>query len=160
MNPSFGYMFINRSYLCNFQLLIKSNMKLLLRYTFLPVLTGLLIFIATCLTTPSQVPSMPEGFPWDKLVHFGMFFFLSGVSLYDYYRLHNGNPPFIRWMGWGFLLPALYGGAIELIQKYFTEVRSAEWGDWIADVLGSLCATLIVIILIRKGRFGRKNISL
>ena len=73
---------------------------------------------------------------------------------------HNGNPPFIRWMGWGFLLPALYGGAIELIQKYFTEVRSAEWGDWIADVLGSLCATLIVIILIRKGRFGRKNISL
>jgi VanZ family protein len=125
-------------------------MKLLLRYTFLPILTGILIFFVTCLLKPSQVPSMPGGFPWDKIVHFGMFFFLSAVSLYDYYRMHNGNPVFLRWMWWGFLLPALYGGVIELMQMYFFQPRSAEWGDWIADVLGSLCATLIVIIFCKK----------
>ena len=153
-------MFINPSYLCSYQSPNRSHMKLLLRYTFLPLLTGLLIFFVTCLLSPSQIPGMPEGFPWDKLVHFGMFFFLSAVSLYDYYRMHKGNPAFLRWMGWGFLLPVLYGGVIELMQKYFFASRSAEWGDWIADLLGSLCATLIIIIFFRKQRFYRKNISL
>lgn len=93
---------------------------------------------------------MPEGIPWDKLVHFGMFFFLSAVSLFDYYRLHKRKPPTFRWIFWGFIIPILYGGAIELLQKYFFASRSAEWGDWIADILGSLVATLLAIIFFKK----------
>lgn len=135
-------------------------MKLLLRYTFLPLITGFIIFIATCLVTPSQVPDMPGEVPWDKLVHFGMFFFLSAVSLVDYYRMHKGNPATFRWIVWGFLLPVLYGGAIELLQKYFFPSRSAEWGDWIADILGSLAAAIVIIISFRKRPSNRKNISL
>ncbi|MDD4632950.1 MAG: VanZ family protein [Proteiniphilum sp.] len=135
-------------------------MKLLLRYTFLPLITGFIIFIATCLISPAQVPDMPERIPWDKLVHFGMFFFLSVVSLIDYYRMHKGNPSAFRWIGWGFLVPVLYGGVIELLQKYFFASRSAEWGDWIADILGSLAATILIIISFRKRRSYRKNISL
>ena len=135
-------------------------MKALLRYTFLPLLTVLIIFIATCLITPSQMPGMPEGFPWDKVVHFGMFFFLSAVSLIDYYRMHKGNPPTLRWIFWGFFIPVLYGGGIELLQKYFFASRSAEWGDWIADILGSLAATVVLIIFFKKRRYSEKNISL
>lgn len=135
-------------------------MKILFRYIFLPLLTGLIIFIATCLISPSQMPGMPESIPWDKLVHFGMFFFLSAVSLVDYYRLCKGNPPFYRWIFWGFLLPVFYGGVIELLQKYFFSSRSAEWGDWFADLLGSLVATVIVIIYFKKRRYSKKNISL
>lgn len=135
-------------------------MKLLLRYTFLPLITGLIIFIATCLVSPSQVPDMPGDVPWDKLVHFGMFFFLSAVSLIDYYRMHQGNPPVFRWILWGFPVPVFYGGVIELLQKYFFASRSAEWSDWIADILGSLTAVIVIIIFIRKRRNDRKNISL
>ncbi|MCE5204553.1 MAG: VanZ family protein [Porphyromonadaceae bacterium] len=135
-------------------------MKLLLRYTFLPLITGFIIFFATCLVSPSQVPDMPDDVPWDKLVHFGMFFFLSAVSLVDYYRMHKGNPAVFRSILWGFLVPVLYGGAIELLQKYFFPPRSAEWGDWIADILGSLTAVILIIIFFRKRRYDRKNISL
>ncbi|MDR0422304.1 MAG: VanZ family protein [Proteiniphilum sp.] len=123
-------------------------MKSLFRYIFLPLLTVLLIFVATCLISPSG--NMPEGLPWDKLAHFGMFFFLSAISLIDYHRMCEGNPPVLRWIFWGFFVPALYGGGIELLQKYFFSLRSAEWGDWIADILGSLAATLLVIIFFRR----------
>lgn len=148
----------SRGYLCSFTTLL--FMKNLFRYTFLPLLTVLIIFIATCLISSSQMPGMPEGIPWDKLVHFGMFFVLSAVSLVDYYRMHNGNPPLLRMIFWGFVIPVLYGGAIELLQKYFFSSRSAEWGDWIADIIGSLVATVIVIIFFKKRQRSKKNISL
>lgn len=135
-------------------------MKTLLRYIFLPLLTVLLIFIATCLISSSQMPGMPQGIPWDKLVHFVMFFALSAVSLIDYYRLCKGNPPTLRWIFWGFFIPVLYGGGIELMQKYFFASRSAEWADWFADILGSLVATVVVIIFLKKRRYSEKNISL
>lgn len=135
-------------------------MKTLLRYTFLPLIVVLIIFIATCVISSSEIPNMPEGIPWDKLVHFGMFFVLSAVSMIDYHRLCKGNPPTLRWIFWGFFIPVLYGGSIELLQKYFFASRSAEWADWIADILGSLMATVIIIIFFRKQRYSEKNISL
>ena len=131
-----------------------------LRHIFLPVFVGFVIFAGTCLLNSSDVPEMPQGIPWDKVAHFGMFFVLSAVCLFDYYRLHNGSPNLIKWMGWGFLLPVLYGGAIELMQKYFFPSRSAEWGDFIADVLGSFFAACIAIIYLIRKRSSKKNISL
>lgn len=125
-------------------------MKTILRYTTLPLLIVLLIFIATCLITSDQVPDMPKGVPWDKFVHFGMFFVLSAITFYDYYRLHKGNPSNLRWFFWGFIVPVFYGGVIELMQKYFFSSRGAEWGDWIADVIGSLTAFIMVIIILKK----------
>ncbi len=127
-------------------------MNTLIRYTLLPLIIGLLIFIATCIITPEQIPFMPEGLPWDKLVHFGMFFLLSAVSMFDYYRMHKKNPNLGRWLFWGFLVPIIYGGVIELFQKYFFSTRSAELGDWIADIFGSLIATVIAIIFLRRRR--------
>lgn len=135
-------------------------MKTLLRYTFLPLLIVVLIFVATCLITPSQLPTMPGNVPWDKLVHFCMFFVLSAVSLIDYYHLHKRNPSTCRWIFWGFIIPVFYGGVIELMQKYFFPSHSAEWWDWIADVLGSLIATILVIIFFKKRQYSEKNIPL
>jgi VanZ family protein len=129
-----------------------SIMNILLRYTLLPLIIGLLIFIGTCLIPSDQVPEMPAGIPWDKIVHFGMFFLLSAVSLYDYYKFHNNNPRLIRWLFWGFLVPVIYGGIIELLQMNFFSSRSAELVDWIADVLGSLFATILAIIFLRRRR--------
>lgn len=135
-------------------------MKRYFRYISLPLFVVLLIFIGTCILTGSNLPEMPEVIPWDKIVHFGMFFILSGVSLIDYYRLHNGNPIKIKWLFWGLVVPILYGAAIELMQKYFFTARSAEWGDFIADVLGSLSATIIVFIYVNRKKDAEKNISL
>ena len=127
-------------------------MKTLIRFTLLPLIVGVLIFIGTCLIPSDKVPDMPAGISWDKIVHFGMFFLLSAVSLYDYNKLHNKNLSLTKWLFWGLIVPIIYGGIIELLQKYFFVSRSAELGDWIADILGSLVATVLVIILLRKRR--------
>lgn len=135
-------------------------MNKLLRYTLLPLLVCFIIFIGTCIIKPSQVPEMPSGVQWDKLLHFGMFFLLSAVSLIDYYRLYKGNPHPFRWVFWGFIVPVAYGGIIELLQLYAFSSRSAEWGDWVADILGSLSAALLIIIFLKKRDYSRKKISL
>lgn len=135
-------------------------MATLLRYMFLPLVVGFFIFVVTCLIGSDNVPDMPPGIAWDKLAHFGMFFILSAVSLFDYYKMHNGHPFIFRWILWGFVIPVVYGGGIELLQKYLFTSRSAEWGDWIADMLGSMVATLFAIIYLQKSKKRRKNIPL
>lgn len=116
-----------------------------IKYITLPAAFALAIFIATCIVNSGNVPQLPEGVPWDKIVHFGMFLLLSGFSFWNYFKLHDGKPNRWRWIFWGFILPVLYGGAIEMMQKYFFSSRSAEWGDFIADILGSLTALVLAL---------------
>lgn len=127
-------------------------MNTLLRYMTFPLLIGALIFVGTCLIGPTDVPDMPAGIPWDKVAHFGLFFLLSLVSLYDYYRMHNGAPSAGRWIFWGFILPVVYGGIIELLQMFVFTGRSAEWGDWYADLGGSFVALMFAFLFLRKGK--------
>ena len=65
-----------------------------------------------------------------------------------------------RWIFWGFVLPVIYGGAIELMQKFFFVSRSAEWADFIADMLGSGTALIIALFLYNKFRSKEKQVSL
>lgn len=167
MSLSFGYMFIilpcKADYLLPLRSIINDHfniMHTLLRYIILPLLVGILIFVGTCLIGPGSVPEMSDEISWDKLAHFGLFFLLSAVSLYDYDKLHNGAPPIGKWIFWGVLLPVIYGGIIELLQMYVFTTRSAEWGDWIADIAGSLVALLLAFIYLRKRRKSIKTISL
>lgn len=121
-------------------------MKRYIRYLLLPIFVVLLIFTGTCLISSNDIPSISTGLPWDKVAHFGMFFLLSLVNLVDYYKLCDGNPPLWRWLFWGFVIPMLYGGIIEILQeKYFG--RSGEWLDFIADMLGSASATVFTLFM-------------
>lgn len=131
-----------------------------LRHILLPAIVGLVIFTVTCLISSNDVPDLPKIVAWDKIVHFGMFFLLSAVALFDYFRLHQGKPKMSRWIFWGFVLPVIYGGIIELMQKYFFVSRSAEWGDFIADILGSGTALIIALFLYNKFRSKEKQVSL
>ena len=131
-----------------------------LRHILLPVFVGFLIFTVTCLISSDDVPQLPPVLAWDKVAHFGMFFVLSAVSLFDYYRLHSSRPRMSRWVFWGFILPVIYGAAIELMQKYFFSSRSAELADFLADLLGSLTAWLIALFLYKKNRKQEKKLSL
>lgn len=123
------------------------------RYILLPIFVVLLIFTGTCLLSSSSIPSVPSGLPWDKVVHFGMFFVLSFVNFVDYYKLCDGKPPIWRWILWGFVLPVIYGGLIEVLQENFFN-RSGEWLDFFADALGSASAMFIVLFF--HNLFARK----
>ncbi len=51
------------------------------------------------------------------------------------------------------LIAAIYGGGIELLQKYFIPYRSAEWLDFFADVAGSISALLLIVVIFGKKGF-------
>ena len=37
-------------------------------------------------------------------------------------------------------IPVVYGAVIEFVQEYFFPPRSAEWMDWLSDILGACIA--------------------
>ncbi len=131
-----------------------------LRHLLLPGVIGVIIFLGTCILGSEQVPDLPPLLPWDKLVHAGMFFVLSGVCYYDYYRLFDGNVNRNKWIFWCFFIPVIYGAGIELLQQFVFTSRSAEWGDFIADVIGALVATVGAIYFLNYRNKPKKTLSL
>ena len=79
----------------------------------------------------------------DKWVHFAFYLVLSALIWYETAENNLSN---FKYFIWVFLIPSLYGGLIELIQLTLTSSRSAEWGDWIADITGSMIVYVCLII--------------
>lgn len=84
--------------------------------------------------------------PLDKVVHFLMFLGLSGATAINYLFLNKGNINKYKLIIGAFVLPILYGGLIEIIQANYCVGRSGDWFDFIADLMGSLCALPIAMI--------------
>ena len=135
-------------------------MSRFLRHLLLPAFIGMVIFVLTCILTPNDIPQMPDVIPWDKLVHLSMFFVLSIVCYYDYFQLNEGNVRKGRWIFWGFVIPVLYGGAIELLQKYVFTSRSADILDFLADMIGSFVATFLSIYMLNRKQKLKKSLPL
>ena len=126
-------------------------MRSSIRYIILPSIIALVIFYMTCLVNVESIPVPARFLHFDKLAHFGMFFVLSGVIYYDYYKLHKGEPNKFRWLLFGLIIPVIYGGVIEIVQEHFFS-RSGEWLDFFADSMGSLSATALAFIYIKIRR--------
>jgi VanZ family protein len=80
-----------------------------------------------------------ERFGWlgiDKWVHFGLYFMLCFAWSFENSNFRNSMTLFL-------LIGVLIGGGIELLQFYLTNNRSAEWGDFFADVSGLFVANFI-----------------
>ncbi|HYH57300.1 MAG TPA: VanZ family protein [Anseongella sp.] len=82
--------------------------------------------------------------PWyyfegiDKVVHGGLFFVLSILSSWGFYR-QNRYESLSRHAAWYALLVCiLYGGLIEILQGTLFTYRSADWLDWAFDTAGAL----------------------
>lgn len=83
-------------------------------------------------TSPYNVPNIQN---LDKIVHFTMYMGLVSVFCFDVYRSswlsrYDGS---ILLSGW--ILAVLWGGLMELFQKYFTEYRTADWFDFLANTV-------------------------
>lgn len=87
----------------------------------------------------------------DKVVHAGLFFVLSLLSCWAFYRQER-FPRVSANAGWLALLTGgLYGGIIELLQGSVFTYRSAEWLDWLCDLAGAVLGLLAFGILKRSG---------
>jgi VanZ family protein len=85
----------------------------------------------------------------DKVVHTIMFLGLAGVIFFDstrYLRVPISNKRLFLGV---FLFPALLGGLIEILQGALTTTRSADWFDFLFDVIGALLGVGIALLINR-----------
>ena len=77
-------------------------MRHFFRHLLIPSIVALLIFVGTCLITSVNMPDMPQGVPWDKVAHFGMFFLLSAKLPCTNITHHQRAPKLLPWIFWDF----------------------------------------------------------
>lgn len=101
-------------------------------------------------------PSVPEValFPHaDKIVHMGMYFVMSALLWWEFWR--SNKERIIIWHAWvgAFLCPVLFSGAVELLQEYCTTYRGGDWLDFLANTTGATIASIIsYYLLLRRMR--------
>lgn len=85
----------------------------------------------------------------DKLIHLTMYIVLTWVLIWD--SIHAEIKGW-RWVLVTMLLPAVFGGLIEILQDEFFYPRTGDWQDWAADCVGVLaaCAIWWIVCLVKK----------
>jgi len=132
----------------------------ILKYIFPPLLVAAVIFYLCCIIQSNDVPDVEWDFfiSEDKVVHFLMYFGLSGVASFMYIYENKGRIIVLKLILFAILLPILYGGFIEILQdKYYPE-RSGDWFDFLADALGSL-SVLPLALQVRRWYLNKQYIE-
>lgn len=115
-----------------------------------PVIWLAIIFIL-CLVPPQDLPgkSLWQIPHFDKLIHFGMYFILAVLLVRPLKT--------INWPVWiaTLVISAFVGGLIEILQYAVTSMRSANWGDFGADVAGAGAGLLIYAWLVSGRSWGK-----
>ena len=110
-------------------------MKFFRTYGLSCVVTLLIFYLSITTSTSGYEGPRFEGM--DKIVHFVLYSLLGLAVCRDFFRQ---STPFgsRKMVVWAIVLPILYGGIIEILQENFFPPRTAEWGDWLADIAGVL----------------------
>jgi VanZ family protein len=106
----------------------------------------LTVFVALCAITlaVALLPATraPEGTGWDKLDHLLAFAALGAVGVL-------ALAPSLRSAALVLALLVVLGAGIEWLQS-FVPSRQADFGDFVADMLGALTGTLLAWLVARK----------
>ena len=115
------------------------------------------IFIISCilylsLNSFSNIPDTPLfHIPYfDKIIHFCMYLGSTLVFYFDWTRYSiitkKQKSTKYTWILW--LLPILFGGTMEIAQKYLTNTRSCDFFDFLSNTAGVISGFLLGIFFI------------
>lgn len=113
----------------------------ILRNTHYILSIGLTLAIAALCLYPVYTPEMLKPvIGIDKLVHIAMYALLALAIYWESRR------------GWVALAVAIaYGGLIEILQAYCTNgMRSGDWLDWFADIIGASISVSVIMLIKKK----------
>lgn len=112
------------------------------KYFWLALAIGWTLVIAVmCLVSFQELPAVASLPSADKYVH-SVFHFVFTLLWYLHFRRNCDGQWLLLKM---FLASLLYGGLIELMQKWFTETREADLHDIAANSFGATLAVLMII---------------
>jgi VanZ family protein len=111
----------------------------------------LVVITVLCLIPPQDLPgkSLARIPHFDKVIHFGMYFILA-VLLVRPLTLSGLKV----WL-WTLAISIFVGGVIEILQYAVTNMRSANWGDFGADVVGAVAGRAAYAWLVKGRRWER-----
>ena len=109
--------------------------------------TGFILY--ACLAEASTIPktsffNIPNK---DKIAHFTFYFVFSILWFLFANKKNTDKKSHIRTGIVIFTIATFLGGGVELSQYFFTNSRSAEWADAIANALGSAIGILFGLLI-------------
>lgn len=92
----------------------------------------------------------------DKTAHYLVYVAYGMILIFDFLKKNKANYSLFSFIAWCILFPIVLGAAIEIVQETFFKPRSAEWIDWLADILGIFTAWLLMYILRKRTKIFSK----
>lgn len=114
------------------------------------ILVVIAIIYLSCFKPPqTSIDDIPD---IDKWAHICMYFGLSALIWFEFFRYHRHDKNIKYQYGWciALLFPIVLGSTMEIIQKYCTTYRGFEWGDILADSVGAVLSAIIVAVYIAR----------
>jgi VanZ family protein len=115
----------------------------MIRKNLFSILVALLLLFLSLTSSETfrkvHINSIPD---FDKIVHFGMYFFLMSVIIIEHRKSLN-NPLNLFVLA---LIPLSYGILMEILQLTLTSTRSGDLYDALADAAGVLASALLWLI--------------
>lgn len=105
--------------------------------------TGVILFF--CLVKSNELPQV-EIPNLDKAVHF-FFHFVFTVLWFLFLKKKLKTSSNFRPLVIAFVFSFFFGIAIELMQQFFTDTRSADLIDELANLSGAICAIIAIVLL-------------
>lgn len=125
-------------------------MSKLLKYKF-SIIIALAITYLSLFKTPKMDLNIAFIDNFDKLLHLVMYAALT----YSIIKESKIKDKFLTKYFYIFSISTIFGGAMEILQNYFPP-RTASWGDFIADAIGS-ALPLVIITFLRIYDYGHKQ---
>ena len=116
------------------------------------ILLCVVIFILSSVTFKS-IPDVAKFHNSDKITHILMYAALGFIAYYEYTRDIFRKENHRQWLILMFLFFVLFGGVIEILQGTIFKPRTAEFADWVGDILGLAIGAGLAKLLFRKVKY-------
>ncbi|MBP6610153.1 MAG: VanZ family protein [Paludibacter sp.] len=113
------------------------------------ILVTLLLFYLS-FARPASLPQISVFNLTDKAAHYLIYVACGLMLIYDFIKANGKDFSPIKFYLVCVFGPIILGGLIEIAQETFFKPRSAEWLDWLCDIVGILTAWLIFIFFKTK----------
>ena len=121
--------------------MVKNIMTILKRYPLSLLIIAAVIYLS--FFKPPSPPKLDEIEGIDKVVHFCMYFGMSGMLWWEFVRGHRvKKAPLWHALIGAALCPIIFSGVIELLQEYCTATRTGDWWDFAANSAGAVVASV------------------
>ena len=135
------------------QLLIGKQMNIIKSF-WKPILWSGIVLVLSVITGERVNEISLLHIPYmDKVCHFGMYFILTFLIMFDFKRYKNEKYNWLQVVLYSLAVAIAYGGAMELLQSVPRLHRSCDFYDFLANSTGALAAVFsfkpIVFVLNR-----------